>query len=283
MASLRESLKHSSLAHVAASDKNSVYDNDNPRSPADSFNHFAPTERDLEEMEAATETRRMDKEHYRKTCELFNLLPAACACLHLCDLWEYTEYHYKFNAYTNNEHCINLAVNTLLLSFFGRERSTAKADKSNSRKPRTGGASDTADKEKNAVWLRDNAREQSQKYVDITAQVLLHMQEVSFAQAKVLVDFEEDPVQSKVSKALLFRNNITYDDLTFSGHFESNYTLRPLNSMLITLDEYAKGCPLLDHMQCLENKITYSLIHHAATDCALGKTCAIDEGALSFF
>ena len=80
----------------------------------------------------------------------------------------------------------------------------------------------------------------------------------------------------KISKALLFRNTIVRGELAYSTHYEENYTLRPISSMILNLEKFIDVCPVLDY-SALERSFSFSLVHHAAVDVALNKNCALDE------
>jgi hypothetical protein len=137
----------------------------------------AVADRDLDQCWTLARLDLASNSHYKK--ELL-LLPAATSALFVCDRWEKAAVMYlpQFDAFQNNEHCIQVALSRLLPAFFVLSTCNLgqlNIDGSDSYDEQK---SDQAKKLSSHQTARDDYRSYVERYLSLSAQALLTQREI---------------------------------------------------------------------------------------------------------
>lgn len=189
-------------------------------------------DRDLDLCWALARLDLASNSHYKE--ELL-LLPAAASALFVCDRWEKAAVMYlpQFEAFQNNEHCIQVALSRLLPAFFVLSTCNLgqlNIDGSDSYDEQK---SDQAKKLSSHQTARDDSRSYVERYLSLSAQALLTQREIEASSS--------------------------------STHF-------PHRSMSVLLEYFVSLCPSdVIHRGMLEKHFTNYLAHSDLVDVSLGR------------
>lgn len=210
----------------------------------------AVADRDLDLCWALARLDLASSSHYKE--ELL-LLPAAASALFVCDRWEKAGAMYlpQFEAFQNNEHCIQVALSRLLPVFFvlstcnlGGQLHTDGGSSSSSHDEQKS-ATDQAAKKKLFSCChqadRDDYRSYVERYLSLSAQALLTQREIEASSS--------------------------------SSHSSSNTHIHfPHRSMSALLEYFVSLCPSdVVHRGMLEKHFTNYLAHSDLVDVSLGR------------
>jgi len=260
--------------------------------------------------------RQLNLAEQKKTNELFDNLPAACACLYLCEMWVSGTHLPEIGCWLHNEHTIPKAIEVLLLAFNGRPRhrdpvpSSGSGTSSSTSKQRPNGipsspsplpaAVDTHAEQRlwSSAQIRAHISQECKAYMTMSSHILLHHKEAAQNALYKLNIADEVKMKMKLEKLKASTSGATRaqqktaaaaaaaaaiganpNEILGSGALPSeliDYALLPISSMCLTLESFAVQCPFAGR-DALEKHLPYSIIHHGLVDVTLGKETEIDE------